>query len=137
MSDALKQFHEDRELRDAARTVLLADIEHARATLSGKGVAARMAGRIGDGAKDVFEVAKVNADDNRGVLAGLIGAILLWIARGPIMEMLGFEQPQAPLDEDTDTSEALDLEPELNESDTDSIDNQPSDTSAAVSAAGD
>jgi hypothetical protein len=85
----LRQFHEDRELRNAARAVLKADLDHARATLSAKSFAARVAGRVGDGAKDVFEAARTTADDNRGVLAGLIGALMLWFARSPIMEVLG------------------------------------------------
>ena len=89
MSDLEQRFYEDRAMRDAARTVLLADLEHARASFSAKGIADRVGGRIGDGAKDVLEVAKEQADDNRGILAAIIGAILLWIAREPLLEILG------------------------------------------------
>lgn len=86
-------LREDRELRDAAKAVLLADLEHAKASFSAKGVATRIGGRIGDGAKDVLEVAKVQADDNRGVIAMLIGAIALWMGRTPILEILGLATP--------------------------------------------
>ena len=103
MSPIEQQFREDRALRDAAKAVLLADIEHARASLSVKGVADRVGGRIGDGAKDVFEAAKAQADDNRGILAALIGAVLLWLAREPIMELLGL----AEVAEDTDFEEEI------------------------------
>jgi hypothetical protein len=82
------EFHQDRALRDAARGVLMADIEHARATLNGKGLADRVAGRVGDGAKDVFEIAKHHASDKRGILAGLVALIALWFAREPIGEIL-------------------------------------------------
>lgn len=84
-----QQFIEDRALRDAARDVFKADIEHARMSISGKGIASRVGSRVGDGAKDVFEVAKVHADDNRGILAALIGAIVLFFARAPILELFG------------------------------------------------
>jgi hypothetical protein len=89
MSKIGQRFIEDRALRDAARKVFMADLAHAKSSLSGAGLASRVAGRVGDGAKDVLEVAKVHADDNRGVLAGLTGALLLWIAREPILEILG------------------------------------------------
>ncbi|MFU7528890.1 hypothetical protein [Qipengyuania sp. ASV99] len=89
MSDLERRFIEDRAIRDAARAVLMADITHARASLSAKGVAARIGGRIGDGAKDVFEVAKAHSEDNRGIIAALIGAVLLWLGREPILEILG------------------------------------------------
>lgn len=116
MSRLPSEFIEDRALRDAARDVLLADIEHARATFSGAGVAGRVAGRIGGGAKDVIEVAKVHADDNRGILAGLIALLALWFAREPLLEIFGLapaeetstDQPSAaepPLDEDQGPSE--------------------------------
>ena len=103
MSDLEQQFLEDRALRDAARDVLMADIAHAKATLSGKGLAERVAERIGEGAQDVFEVAKDHAEDKRGIIATLIGAILLWIAREPILEIVGLKESE---DHD-DASDAL------------------------------
>lgn len=108
MSRLPEQFHEDQALRDAARAVLFADLEHARVTLSGKGVASRVAGRIGDGAKDVIEVAKGQADDKRGIIAALVAALFLWLARGPILEILGFG-PEAK-DTESDVSKAADTD---------------------------
>lgn len=84
-----QRFEEDRRLRDTAKAVLMDDIEHARATFSAKGVADKMGSRIGDGAKDVFSVAKTHADDNRAIIALIIGALLLWLGREPIKEALG------------------------------------------------
>jgi hypothetical protein len=103
MSRLEQQLREDRALRDAALTVLQADIALARTSFSGKGLADRVGGRIGDGAKDVLETAKTHADGNRGMLAALIGAMLLWIAREPIMAMLGLADA-APDDEIDDTT---------------------------------
>ncbi len=93
MSKLPRQFVEDKALRDSAREVLMADVDHARATFSAKGVATKVGGRVGDGAKDVFEVAKVHANDKRGMIAVLIGALALFFARGPIMEILGLGGP--------------------------------------------
>ncbi|MEM6477193.1 MAG: hypothetical protein AAF687_13615 [Pseudomonadota bacterium] len=115
------QFVEDRALRDAARSVFMADIKHARTTLSGTGIAKRVASRVGDGAKDVFEVAKVNADDNRGAIAAFIGALILFFAREPILEILGLapetgdeagDETDADKDPETELTETSELTPE-------------------------
>lgn len=89
MSRLEERLREDRALRDAARRNVLADIEHVKENLSGARIASRLVGRVGDGAVDVFERAKEQAEDKRGVLAALIGALLVWIAREPLFEMLG------------------------------------------------
>ena len=89
MSTLEERLKVDRALRDAARAVLMADIEHARASFSAKGVASRVGSRLGDGAIDVLETAKDKASDNRGIIAALIGAILIWLGRQPLLEAFG------------------------------------------------
>jgi len=89
MSNMDRRFVEDRAMRDAAKRNLMADIAHTRAGLSGSGVASRIFGRIGEGAKDVFETAKSQADDNRGIVAALIGALVLWFGRDRLMDLFG------------------------------------------------
>lgn len=87
------RFTEDRRLRDAARAVLVEDIAHLRAKLGEEGIASRMSsgvrstitGRIRTGARDVLAQAKAQAGDHKGVLAVLVGAIILFLARGPIL----------------------------------------------------
>jgi hypothetical protein len=87
---------EDRALRDAARAVIEEDIAMLRASLGEQGVASRVSqsvgttitGRIRAGASDVLEQAKQTASDHRGVLAVLVGAILLWLMRGPLLALL-------------------------------------------------
>lgn len=106
MSNLEQQFIEDRRLRDAARAVLMADIEHARESLSATSVAERVADRIGDGAKDVFETAREHAEDNGGIIAMLIGAVLLWFGREPVLELLGLSNRA----EDTEELETTDAE---------------------------
>ena len=89
MSKLEQRFEEDRRLRDTARAVLMDDIAHARVSFSPKGVADRTVGRVGDGARDVYEVSKIHFNDNRGIVAIVIGLLLVWLGREPIMEALG------------------------------------------------
>ena len=106
-----QSFLEDRALRDAARAVLAEDIERLRASLSEEGIASRVSSgvsstitsRIRTGARDVLAQAKAQAGDHKGVLAVLIGAIVLWFARGPILDWL---DEFAEIDDDIDTDAA-------------------------------
>lgn len=93
MSNLEQRYIEDRAMRDAARAVLMADIEHAKASFSGAGMIDRITDRISEGAADVFETAKSHADDNRGIIAALIGAIILWLGREPLLELFGLGEP--------------------------------------------
>ncbi len=105
------RFIEDRALRDAARAVLEADLVHMKDSLAERGVASRVKSgltstistRIGDGARDVLEEARQQASDHRGVLAALIGAILLWLAREPIFGWLGLGGHES---DDSDAAES-------------------------------
>lgn len=90
------RFIEDRALRDAARAVLEEDVARLRESLEEEGVTSRVTssvgtnitGRIRAGANDVLEQAKQAASNHRGVLAVLIGAILLWLMRGPLLALI-------------------------------------------------
>lgn len=83
-----RQLNEDRALRDAARALVDADVAHLKQDLSGKSLGERLVSGVGDGAKAVFQTAGDAANNNRGVLAALIGAIVIWFARNPIGELL-------------------------------------------------
>ncbi|WFL76983.1 hypothetical protein P7228_13435 [Altererythrobacter arenosus] len=87
MADLKRQMQEDRALRDAARALLDADVAHLRNGLASKSIGERVLDNIGEGAKDVFESAADAADNHKGALAALIGAIVLWFARNPIMSL--------------------------------------------------
>lgn len=90
------RFIEDRALRDAARAVLTEDIEQLRASLSEQGIASRVSSgvsatiseRVKAGARDVWTEARAQAGERKGILAAIIGAIILWFARGPILEWI-------------------------------------------------
>ena len=81
------QLREDKAMRDAAYALVQTDIEHLKQDWAEKGLGARAADRIKDGASDVYEEAVEVASDNRGVLAALVAAVGLWFARNPIMSL--------------------------------------------------
>lgn len=101
------RFIEDRALRDAARAVLEEDVARLRDSLEEEGVTSRVTssvgttitGRIRAGANDVLEQAKQAASNHRGVLAVLIGAILLWLMRGPLLALI---EGEAEVEADTE-----------------------------------
>lgn len=113
-----ERFIEDRALRDAARAVLTEDIDRLRETLGEQGIAARVSSgvtttvtdRMRAGARDVLAQARAQASDQKGVLALLLGALILFFARGPILDWL--EEYDLPDDDDAGDAEALPPAPE-------------------------
>lgn len=102
-------------MRDKARAVLAEDITRLQGSLEEEGIASRVSSgvtstistRIKTGARDVLAQAGAQAEDKKGVLALLIGAIILWFAREPIFEW--FDELRA---EDGDTDSDNDQPPE-------------------------
>ena len=92
MTDRRAQMVEDRYLRDSARALLDADIEHLKSGLSQRGITERALDRVKDGAIDIYEDAVEVAEDNKGALAALVAAIVVWFARNPILSLLGLEE---------------------------------------------
>jgi hypothetical protein len=97
MSDAERRMIEDRRLRDAALALVKADFAHLQHDLTTRSLGARFLDRISEGATDVFEEAVDVAENNRGVLATLLAAVLLWFARNPILAL--FERDEEEYDD--------------------------------------
>lgn len=97
---------EDRYLRDSARALVEADVAHLKADLAHKGVGARIADRAKEGATDLYDEAVDMAGDNKGAIAALLGAVVLWLARNPILSMFGWGD-QAEEDEEWDLRDEL------------------------------
>ena len=83
-----ERLREDRHLRDAARALVEADIQNLRADLSFKGLGERAVDRLTEGASEVYDEAIEVAADNKGALAAIVAALLLWFARNPIHDAL-------------------------------------------------
>lgn len=111
MSSSEARLREDRAIRDAARALVKADLAQLKNTFSGKSLAQRVTDRVSEGAQDVFEEAVEVADNNRGVLATLLAAVVLWFAHNPIMSLLEDEEG---LDDDLpDEGEELAQDPDV------------------------
>lgn len=80
---------EDKYLRDSARALVEADIEHIKADFAHKGLGERAMDRVTEGAMDLYEEAIDLAEDNKGALGALLAAIVVWFARNPLFELLG------------------------------------------------
>ncbi|UAB77093.1 hypothetical protein INR77_09630 [Erythrobacter sp. SCSIO 43205] len=102
MSNLEERLVDYRALRDASKAVLFEDIEYARTAFSAKGLTNRYLGGVIEGGKDVYEVAKVHAVDNRGILAIVLGALALWFGREPLLaamaEEIDAEEPASATD---------------------------------------
>lgn len=106
------QLREDRALRDAALALFKSDLELIRQDLKHRGLGARIADRLGEGAADMMGDAVDYASDNRGKVAAVVMAVVLWFARGPILRLfsdepdegLETETPLASCEERTTTS---------------------------------
>ncbi|WP_369025305.1 hypothetical protein [Qipengyuania sp. RANM35] len=94
MSDRRARMIEDRYLRDSAKALVEADLEHLKTGLSKRGLTERAFDKVREGAVDIYEEAVEVAEDNKGALAALIAAVVVWFARNPILSLLGLgEEP--------------------------------------------
>jgi hypothetical protein len=89
MSKLDHQLAEDRALRDAALALFKADLAFIRTDLREKGVGTRLADRLGDGTRDMVDDAVDYAEANSGKVAAGALAVILWFARGPILDTIG------------------------------------------------
>ena len=114
-----ERFVEDRRLRDSARAVLTEDIDRLRASLAEQGIASRVStgvtstisSRIHTGARDVLAEARTQAGERKGLLAGIVAAIVLFLARGPILEWIE-DLLESDFDEDEEAITDASADPE-------------------------
>lgn len=92
MTDRRIRMLEDKYLRESARALIEADIEHLKSDFSHKSLGERALDRVREGATDLYDEAMDVADDNRGALAALVAAVVVWFARNPILDLLGFDR---------------------------------------------
>lgn len=89
MSDELeRQVREDRMLRDAAKAMVEADVAYLRASLAGRSIPSRIVDRIGEGAHDAMDEAAELATEHKGMLAAAVAALILWLARHPLINLV-------------------------------------------------
>ncbi len=100
MSSQIRRLIEAREARDAAKTAFDAQLSRLRGDPSAQSAGAHIAGRLGDDARATFEQALDVASESKGVIAGTIAALALWLLRHPIVAWIEQHLGETPLDSD-------------------------------------
>jgi hypothetical protein len=85
MSAAERQLLAARRARDVARTAYAARLAQVKADLAARGVGSRLAHTIGDEVAEAVEIGREVAREHKGVLAGTIAAVLLWLVKEPLV----------------------------------------------------
>jgi hypothetical protein len=85
MGRLAKQLASDRATRRTARGVFDQRLAQVRRDLDARGIGGRIADRIGEDAREIVDEAVEVADQNRGVVAGTIAALAIWLLRYPII----------------------------------------------------
>jgi hypothetical protein len=88
MGGQARKLEADRAVRNSARETFDLRLAQVRQDLEARGVGGRIADKIGQDAREMFEEAVEVADHNRGVVAGTIAALAIWILRNPIVAWL-------------------------------------------------
>jgi len=89
VSDLERRLAEDKTLRDAALALFKADLALVRADVNERGIGARIGNRLGEGTMETLDDAVDYAAENKGKIAAGIAAVILWFARGPILDAIG------------------------------------------------
>ena len=109
MSDLEHRLAEDKALRDAALALFKADLGLVRADLDERGLGKRISDRVGESTMEMLDEAADFAEDNKGKVAAGIAAVILWFARGPILDavgrLIGADEDEEPGDGDVRSEE--------------------------------
>lgn len=85
MIDRALSLTQARVSRDAARAAFHTRLEQVKTDLAARGVGGRVADRIGEEAVDALDYTMDIARDSKGIIAGTLAAIMLWLFRNPII----------------------------------------------------
>ncbi|ASP30297.1 hypothetical protein CHH26_08685 [Qipengyuania flava] len=89
MTDRRLRMLEDKHLRDSARALVEADVEHIKADFANKGMAKRALFRLRENAGELYDEALDVANSNKGAVAAVFAALVVWFARNPLLDMVG------------------------------------------------
>ena len=89
MTDLRLSMLEDKHMRDSARALVEADVEHIKADFANKGMAKRALFRLRENAGELYDEALDVADSNKGAVAAVFAALVVWFARNPLLDMVG------------------------------------------------
>ena len=86
MSKGEAQLLKDRATRERAKAALDNQLAQVKADLAAKGLGARATQKVVEGSREAAEIGLDVARERKGVIAGTIGALLLWLFRKPIAQ---------------------------------------------------
>ena len=88
MNPAEQRLADDRAVRNAARAVHQANVARVKADLGARSVPARVSAKAKHDALELAEEALDVARESKGIIAGGIGALLLWAFRGQVSALV-------------------------------------------------
>ncbi|HEX7929555.1 MAG TPA: hypothetical protein VF470_01415 [Sphingomicrobium sp.] len=78
-------LNQTRVARDAAKTAFHTRLEQVKADLAARSIGGRVADKLGEEAVDALDYTVDVARDSKGIIAGTLAAIVLWLFRNPII----------------------------------------------------
>ncbi|WP_284125345.1 hypothetical protein [Parerythrobacter aestuarii] len=96
MSKFERQLREDKLLRDSAHALVKANVARVKSDLEERSLGQRAVGRVKDGTAELVDRAKENGGTIAGLATVLLGAVGLWAARAPLLDMLTTAEPADP-----------------------------------------
>ncbi len=89
MTNPDRQLSTDRAQRAAARRVFGADWAQIKADLSARGIGGRIKDNVVQQADEAVATGLAVARENKAVVAGTFGLLLVWLLRNPLGRILG------------------------------------------------
>jgi hypothetical protein len=80
------KLRQDRAARERARSKLGSQFGRVKADLAAKGIGSRAAQTMVEESREAAQIGLEVARERKGVVAGTIGALLLWLLRKPIID---------------------------------------------------
>lgn len=85
MSDRLQRLAEDRASRNAARVNFYSGLRRVTGDLEKRGLGQRVSDRALQEVRELGVKTLAIAGESKGIIAGTLAAIMLWLFRGPII----------------------------------------------------
>ena len=89
MTDAERRLSADRAQRRAAQQLVNAQLAQVKADLSARGIGGRIKHSVVQQADDAVATGLAVARENKPLVAGTIGLLLVWLFRNPLGKWLG------------------------------------------------
>ena len=89
MNDAARRLREDRTQRTAARRLVDVQLAQVKADLVARGIGGRIKDSVVQQADEVVAVGIAVARENKPIVLGTIGLLLVWLFRNPLGRLLG------------------------------------------------